>query len=324
MDDWRAMAERVRNWGRWGADDELGTLNLITDEKVKQAASLVTKGRVFPLGMAFSDKGPQALFFRRNPLHLMTVDGGDARSLLEIGPWWDANPRAQEVSGFWKDDLLRFNDDFIVMHLQAATQWDALSHAYYEEQLYNGYPASTVTSFGASKNSIDKVDVKGVTSRAVLLDMVRHRGGSVDAMNGSAIMPDELTAAAEAQGVEIEQGDIVMVRTGFLTKFYADGDVGMLTGLHWSCAEWLWERNVAAVAADNAAVEYPLSDLEGNMLPMHLLSQRDSGLSFGEFWVLDDLADDCAADGRWECQVVAPPLRITGAVGSPVNPIAIK
>lgn len=322
--EFRAMSDRVRNWGRWGDADELGTLNLITPDKVRQAASLVTQGKVFPLGIAFGDTGPQELKYRRNPLHMMTIDGGDARSLVEVGPGWAGNPRAQEVGTMLAGDLLRFNDDFVAMHLQSASQWDALSHVYYEETLYNGYPASTVTSFGASKLSIDKVDVKGVTSRAVLLDMVRFRGEEQYCVHGDHIMPDELTAAAEAQRVEIGAGDILLVRTGWMTKFLATGDTSLVAGLNWRCAEWLRARDVSAVAADNPAVEDLASDTDATILPMHLLCLRDMGLSFGELWDLDALARDCAEDGRWEFQLVAPPLRITGAVGSPVNAIALK
>jgi len=325
MSDFRAMADRVRNWERWGKDDELGCLNLITDEKVKQGASLVTEGKVFALGMDFGDTGPQGdLVFRRNPLHTMTIDGGDSRSMLEHGQSWDKNLRLREAAGFMAEDIMRYNDDMIVMHLQSATQWDALAHVYYEETMYNGYPAAAVTSFGASKLSIDKVDVKGITSRAVLLDMVKYRGEEMHCAHGDHIMPDELDEAASQQGVEIGEGDILVVHTGWTTKFYATGDKSPSAGLNWRCAEWLHERGVAAVAADNSQVEDPISDLEGNMLPMHMLCLRDMGMQFGEYWKLDALAADCAADGRYDFQLVAPPLRITGAVGSPINPIALK
>src|SRR5690606_23336174 len=133
--EFRALAEQVRNWGRRGSDDQLGTLNLITAEKVKQAASLVTEGAVFPLGIAFGDSGPQRSRLRRNPLHMMTIDGGDAESFVAIGPEWAEHPRAQDVAQIMNGDLLRFNDDFIAMHLQSATQWDALSHVYYEGKM---------------------------------------------------------------------------------------------------------------------------------------------------------------------------------------------
>lgn len=325
MQEWQHTAGKVRNWGRWGAEDELGTLNLITEDTVRAAAGLVRDGKVFPLGMDFGESGPQGgLHFRRNPLHVMTIDGGDARTLAEQGRGWTANPTAQELATFIDGDLLRFNDDMIIMHLQAATQWDALSHVYYDEKLYNGFPAATVTSLGASRCGIDKVDGKGITSRGVLLDIVRLRGCALDCPHGDPITPDELTAAAEAQNVEVRAGDVVLVHTGWVTKFQQTGDGTPSSGLHWRCATWLHERDVAAVAADNIQVEDVASDIPGNMLPMHLLCLRDMGLQLGEYWALGDLAADCATDGRYEFQLVAPPLRITGAVGSPVNPVVIK
>ncbi len=325
MQEFVRTADKVRNWGRWGADDELGTLNHITADMVKAAAALVTKGAVFPLGMAFGDTGPQGgLKFRRNPLHVMTVDGGDARALVEQGRDWAANPIAQELSGFMDGDLLRFNDDMIVMHLQAATQWDSLAHVYYDERMYNGFPASAVTSLGASKLGIDKVVGKGITGRGVLLDVARYRGCELDIPHGEPITPDELSATAQAQGVEIRPGDIVVVHTGWVTKFQETGDGTPSSGLHWSCATWLHEHDIAAVAADNIQVEDVLSDIPGNMLPMHLLCLRDMGMQFGEYWALGALAADCADDGRYEFQLVAPPLQITGAVGSPLNPVALK
>ena len=149
MKDFRRVADDVRNWGRWGDDDELGTLNFITAEKVAEAAGLVKHGKVFPLGVDFGSSGPQGAFqFRQNPVHVMTVDGGDANTLIEYGPKWLQNSVAAQVSGYFVDNPFRFNDDMIVMPLQAATQWDALIHVYYEDKLYNGFPADSVTSFG--------------------------------------------------------------------------------------------------------------------------------------------------------------------------------
>ncbi|EUA51229.1 cyclase family protein [Mycobacterium xenopi 3993] len=182
------------NWGRWGDADELGTLNFITAEKVAEAASLVKHGKVFPLGVDFGSGGPQGAFqFRHNPMHVMTVDGGDASTLARYGPRWARNTVAQQLSGYFEDNPFRFNDDMIIMPLQAATQWDALSHVYYDDQLYNGFPASSVTSFGAYHCGIDKVDGKGITSRGVLLDLVRHRGVETFLELGNPITPKNWT-----------------------------------------------------------------------------------------------------------------------------------
>ncbi|OAN38563.1 cyclase family protein [Mycolicibacterium iranicum] len=328
MSDFRKAADELRNWGRWGDDDELGTLNFITPKKVAEAAGLVKRGKVIPLGGDFSSGGPQGAFkFRQNPVHVMTIDGGDASTLVRYGPEWLRNAVASDVSAFFADNPFRFNDDMIVMPLQAATQWDALSHVYYEDKLYNGFPADSVTSFGAYHLGIEKVDVKGIVSRGVLLDVVAHRGAEVFCEPGRPITPDELDEIVTRQNVEIRSGDIVVVHTGWWTCFLSTGDGGQAgSGLHWTCASWLHRHEVAAVAADNLMVEDPdpSNGVEGTFLPMHMLCLRDMGLMLGEYWDLGQLAADCAADGIYEFQLVAPPLKVVGAVGAPVSPIAIK
>jgi kynurenine formamidase len=326
LTEFRRVAEEVRNWGRWGPSDELGTLNFISPAKVHQAAGLVKHGKVFPLGIDFGSSGPQGAFhFRQNPIHVMIVDGGDARTLTEYGPKWARNPVGQQISGYFENDPFRFNEDMIIMNLQAATQWDALSHVYYDDQLYNGFPARSVTSFGAFHCGIDKVDAKGITSRGVLLDLVRHRGAETFLEHGNPISPEELDEVASSQRVTVGSGDIVLIRTGWWARFLENGDgAEPYSGLDWRCASWLHDNEVAAVAADNLMVEDPESGVEGTILPLHMLCLRDMGMMFGEFWDLTALADDCATDGVYEFQLIAPPLRVVGAVGSPVNPIAIK
>lgn len=328
MTDFRRVADDVRNWGRWGDDDELGTLNFITADKVAEAAATVTKGAVISLGGDFGSNGPQGAFkFRQNPVHVMTVDGGDADTLVKYAPDWLRNSVAQELSGFFVDNPFRFNDDMITMPLQAATQWDALSHVYYEDKLYNGFPADSVTSFGAYHCGIDKVDAKGITSRGVLLDVVAHRGAEVFCEPGNPITPAELDDIVAKQGIEIRRGDIVVVHTGWWTRFLSTGDGQEAgSGLDWTCASWLHDHEVAAVAADNLMVEDPdpANGVDGTFLPMHMLCLRDMGLMLGEYWDLGALAADCAADGVFEFQLIAPPLKVVGAVGAPVSPIAIK
>ncbi len=327
MADFRSAAKRVSNWGRWGEADELGTLNFITPAKVLAAGQLVRKGKVFPLGVEFGAGGPQGDFaYRPNPVHLMTIDGGDAAAFMAAGVGWDNNPVAKQIAETFAASPLRFNDDMIIMPLQAASQWDALAHVYYEDHLYNGFSSNEVSSAGAHRCSIGAAVPKGIVSRGVLLDVVRHRGNEhiIDAEN--QVSPEELDAIAEAQGVKIESGDIVLVHTGWWGEFMRTGDRHIAAaGLNWRCAEWLHAHEVAAVAADNVAVEHLLSlDIPDMFLPMHALCLRDMGLMFGEYWHLSALAADCAEDGVFECQIVAPPLNVVGAVGSPVNPIALK
>jgi kynurenine formamidase len=319
----RAAARTVSNWGRWGAEDELGTLNHITPETIARAATLVRRGAVFSLSVPFDAEGPQgANGYRRNPIHLMSLDGGDRDMTERLGEWGGEAER--QVSALWRGPM-RFNDDYIMMPLQAATQWDALAHVYYEDRLYNDRPADTVTSLGASRNGIDKVAARGmVVGRGLLLDVAAHRGVShLEA--GAVIGPDELEATAAAEGIEVGAGDIVIVRTGWWQHFRSSGISGAGgPGISWRCAEWLHGREVAAIASDNLALETSTKELPGVTLPFHMLALRDMGMLLGEMWELEALARDCADDRVYEFLLVAPPLLITGAVGSPLNPLAIK
>jgi kynurenine formamidase len=326
QDEWRKTGDKLRNWGRWGADDQLGTLNFITAETVKHAATLVKQGKIFALGIDFNAYGPQGAHgFRRNPIHLMSVDGGDAEMAKHLAGWGGATEA--QMAGLYSAGPMRFNDDYIMMPLQAGTQWDALSHVYYDGQLYNGFPAASVTSFGASKNSIDKVDVKGIVGRGVLLDVAHHRGVPRLAPN-TVIQPEDLDEVARAEGITLRSGDIILIRTGWWGEFleHRNGEewTAGSPGVGWRVAEWLWKNESACIACDNIAVEASGSEVEGVILAFHLLCIRDMGLMLGEMWDLEALSKDCAADGVYEFQLAAPPIRVTGAVGSPINPLALK
>ena len=322
----RRVADDVRNWGRWGDADELGTLNLITAEKVAQAAGLVKHGKVFPLGVDFGSSGPQGAFhFRQNPLHVMTIDGGDASTLARVRP-----EMAEEPGGDSAQRVLDERPDAVQRrhHHHAVAGGHPVGRAVprlLRGQAVQRLPGDSVTSLGAFHCGIDKVDGKGITSRGVLLDIVRLRGVETFCELGDPITPAELDEAARTQGVTVERGDIVLVRTGWWARFLETGDGAEPgAGLDWTCASWLHDHEVAAVAADNLMVENPVSGVDGAFLPMHMLCLRDMGLMLGEYWDLTALAADCAADGVYEFQLIAPPLRVTGAVGSPINPIAIK
>lgn len=306
MEKIHALARKVSNWGRWGTDDERGTVNFITPEVVRRAAACVQRGEVFSLGLTFGAEGPQiGQGGRVNPVHLMSATAG------AIGP---------DPDGF------RYADDFIIMPLQCATQWDSLAHVHYGGQLYNGFPAATITPAGAARNAIDKIG-NGIVSRGVLLDLARAVG--VERLPpGRVITPDDLEAAERKQGVRAETGDVLLVRTGHLSVFKRDGDrVGymrQMPGLGIGCVEWLHAREVAAVATDTNAVEVIPFEDPATPLPVHLLCIRDMGLTLGEMFDLDALATDCANDGIWEFFFSAPPLKVTGGVGSPLNPLAVK
>lgn len=305
MEDFRALGARLSNWGRWGDDDERGTVNLITPECLVAAAALVTQGKVFDLGIPFDEAGPQPGGGRINPVHLMSQTGD-----TQVFP-----------GGF------RYADDYIFMPLQGATQWDALAHVYYDDQLYNGFPATDVTVVGAQHDSIEK-QAKGIAGRGVLLDIAALQG--VDWLEaGFVITPDHLEAAAERQGgVAVGSGDILVFRTGWRRKFLSDGDAGDFMagepGLGQACCEWLRQRDVAAVCSDNWAIEVLPGEVADTVFNVHMVLIRDMGLSLGEILDLEELAADCAADGTWDFFFVAPPLKVTRGVGSPINPLAFK
>jgi kynurenine formamidase len=320
------MARSVSNWGRWGPDDQLGTLNYITPEAVTRAAQSIRLGQTISLSIPFDSYGPQGgSGFRRNPIHLMTLDGGDHDLSDRLAGWGGAT---EAGLAYTARGPMHFNDDYIIMPLQAATQLDALSHVYYEGQLYNGYPSDTVTSLGATRDSIDRVAAAGkVIGRGVLLDVARHKG--VDHLPARTVVtPEDLDATADDAGVDVFSGDIVLVRTGWWQRFLQtrNGDEWALEspGLGWRCAQWLSDRSVAAVACDNIAVEVTTPEWEGVILPLHMLVLRDMGMMLGEMWDLEVLAAECAKDRRYDFFLSATPLLISGAVGSPINPVAIR
>jgi kynurenine formamidase len=281
-----------------------GTTNLITPESIVRAAALVRRGVVFDLGIPLDENGPQPGGARVNPIRLMAQTGHD-----------------QEFPGGF-----HFSDDYVFMPLQAGTQWDSLAHVFYDGQLWNGYPASEVTSWGAKRNAITS-QAAGIAGRAVVVDVARYRG--VDVLGPSEpITAEDLDAVLAAQGVEVGSGDILLLRTGWYGKFAEDRDrlafMGTEPGLDLSCATWLREYDVAAVAADNWGVEVFRGFAEGRMLELHQILIRNVGMTLGEMFDLDALAADSAADGVWECFLAAPPLKFTGGVGAPLNPLAFK
>ena len=304
MEDFREIGARLSNWGRWGADDERGTVNHITPERVVAASRLVKRGAIFDLGIPFDARGPQPGGGRINPVRLMSETGAD-----------------QDFPG-----AFHYADDYVFMPLQAASQWDGLAHVYYDDHLYNGFPSSDVGPHGAKHCSIDK-QAKGIIGRGVLLDIARLKG--VEWLEaGTVITPEDLNEAARTQGVAIEPGDILLFRTGWRTKFKSDGDApGFMAGepgLGLACCQWIYDHDIAVVASDNWAIEVLPGEVETETLPVHMVLIRDMGVTLGEILDFDELADDCASDGVWEFLLTAPPIKFTNAVGSPINPLAIK
>lgn len=308
----REWGERYSNWGRWGPDDQRGTLNFITPDRVLAACALPRSGQVISCALPFDSKGPQSgVGGRYNPIHTMIADGGDAL----------AGAQDHFPGGF------NYADDAISMPLQCGTQWDALSHVFYDGRMYNDRDISLVTSRGARVNAIEQI-ADGVVGRGVLLDLPRFTKQRW-LEDGTRILPEHLDDCAERFGVSIERGDIVLVRTGMLTrcleqKSWKGYCGGAAPGLSVLCARWLHEREIAAVATDTWGVEVIPNETKDCFQPLHMISLRNTGLLLGEIFQLDRLADACAEDGRYSFLFSAPPLPITGAVGSPINPLAIK
>jgi kynurenine formamidase len=304
MEDFRALGKRLSNWGRWGAEDERGTVNFVTPDKLVAAGALIKQGKVFDLGIPFDEAGPQPGGGRINPVHLMSQTGD-----MQLFP-----------GGF------KYADDYIFMPLQGATQWDALAHVYYDDQLYNGFSANEVSVVGTARDSIDK-QAKGITGRGVLLDIAKLKG--VEWLEaGYVVTPDDFEAAIAAQGVAVGRGDILLFRTGwrrqFLTKQSPQEFMAGEPGIGQDCCEWLHDKEVAAILSDNWAIEVLPGQNPDVVFNVHMVLIRDMGMALGEILDLEELAADCAADNVWEFFFCAPPLKVTKAVGSPINPLAIK
>ena len=311
------LAERHSNWGRWGPDDERGTLNLVTPEHVVAAAGLVKSGRTISMALPYDSEGPQTGSSGRfNPIHLMIRDGADAIAGTSLRDFYGG-----------VEKHFRGTDDLIIMPLQSGTQWDALGHVVHENKIYNGYSAAQVSSKGAMKNDV-RSGSNGMTGRGVLLDMPRALG--VEWLEpGHAISAAELDQASAHANVTVKEGDFVFVRTGAITMARANGTWGDYAGgdapgIGLESVDWIAERDIAALAVDTWGLEVRPNQTADVFQPLHLILIVYMGLWLGEIFDLDPLAEDCAGDGVHEFLFCGPPLPFTRAVGSPLNPMAIK
>lgn len=313
----RQLAARCSNWGRWGPDDQLGTLNHIRPSDVVAAASLVRTGRTFSLAIPMDENGPQTGGFGRfNPIHLMIRDGNAAATGTTVRDFYGGQDR-------W----IRGTDDLLILPLQSGTQWDSLAHIVFDNRIYNGYPATDVGSKGAIRNDIANARDR-VVGRGVLLDIPRYQGRPW-LEPGDQIHADDLEGCARAQGITVGRGDIVLVRTGQMAQCRAAGTWGAYAGgsapgLALDAAGWIFDRELGAVATDTWGLEVLPNQTPDVFQPLHIILIVHMGLLVGEIFDLEALADDCAEDGTYEFLFTAPPLPITGGVGSPVNPLAIK
>ncbi|MFJ3926180.1 cyclase family protein [Streptomyces sp. NPDC090022] len=298
------IAKRVNNWGRWGADDEIGTLNLITDEVVRAAAAGIRTGRRVALALPLKEDGVQAGLIpgRINPLHTM----------VQIN---------QELFG---PGTVACSDDAVTMGLQCGTHWDALTHVSHSGRIYNGRPATSIAAHtGAQFSGIDKTGP--VVSRGVLLDVAATKG--VDRLPGDhAVTPEDLAEAEEFGRVTVRAGDIVLVRTGQIQVYLAGDKHGYgfpSPGLSVRTPEWFHARDVAAVANDTLTFEIFPPEHENLWLPVHALDLVEMGMLQGQNWNLETLSTACGQEGRYSFLLSAMPEPFAGATGTPVAPVAI-
>jgi kynurenine formamidase len=287
-------------WGRWGANDERGALNLVDAPAVRRGLNAARLGQVLPLGLPVQARQVPVMPPRPPVLHTMLVDGADFEAGARRGP-----------NGF------QFADDHLSMACHSGTHIDALSHVARDGLMYNGIPASEVrSSTGARRLGIDRVG--GIVCRGVLIDVLGAANEPLEA--GRAIGVGDVERALNRMAVQLQPGDAALIRTGWLARFdsadpsWYQGE----PGIDVDAARWLADRGVVLVGADNYAVEVVPAP-SGELLPVHLALLQERGVYLLELLDLEPLV----AASAWTFTFVVAPLRITGGVGSPVNPLAI-
>ena len=306
----RAGAPAGAAWGVFGDDDEVGTINLLTPDRVVAATSSIRTGKVFALNLPINIPDPP-LFTRGKHTHTVKIFPG---------------------AEFVLDDFL---DNF---YPQASSQWDALAHVKHPVHgAYNGIPDIEMTGRGGTRLGIDNLARRGIAGRGVLADVARYYdrvGKSINFTKAESIPLDDVKAALEEEGVELQAGDILLIRIGW-TKFYLSASAHIkeelsketvVPGIEGSerTARWLWDNHLAAVASDSPALE-ALPKTAGNEMEfLHFHMLAFFGMPIGEMWNLEGLAEDCASDGNYDFFLTSAPLNIPGGVGSPPNALAIK
>lgn len=305
LEEFDRLFESLKNWGKWGPDDDKGTLNYITPDKVRAAAKLVKSGRSvsmeIPINTLAGPDNPNPAIHYMATTHDVTVDSGGK---------------------------LGFATDFLGMqfHGDCHTHVDALCHIAYKGQLYNGRPAVLVTSEGASSLDITAF-AHGIVGKGVLIDIPRFRGVKW-VEPGESVTREEIQAVEEAQGVKLSEGDIMVFRTGHHRRRMELGpwDVGYSgegrAGLDPHALTLIHERRVAVFLPDGDGETVP-GPIEEIPYPIHPLQIASMGMCVADSLQFEELAKVCDEEGRWEFMVVLAPLRLPGATGSPFNPIAI-
>ena len=299
-----SVFERVKNWGRWGDDDTRGALNLLTPARTAAAVQAVTSGRTVSCAL---DLATQAAPDNPRPVEHFMITAGDCRA---------DNP----LPGFEQ------STDFmgVACHGMAFTHIDALCHIFIDGVMYNGVPATEVSSHGARRNDI-MAAASGICGRGVLLDIARLQG--VEWLPPShRVTVAELEAAEAAAGVEVGPGDVLVVGTGRSRWRQAEGP-GIITqgmaGLGAECVPWLRERDIAVLGSDGISDGLGGEMVAGWAMPVHQCAIAGMGVHLIDNMDLAALAQACADAGRWAFLLTIAPLRLVGGTGCVVNPIAV-
>jgi hypothetical protein len=308
------LAGAPSNWGRWGSADEVGSLNFLNNTEVLRGVRAVRQGKVFTCG------------------EVIGRPGGD--------PLWPGRAQAKREMTVDKDSYLRgdiaslpggaeFCDDRIDMFLQGSTQFDALGHVWYDDKLWNGYPATT-TNGGLKKASVLPIAERGVVGRGILLDMASFKGKPY-LEKGDVFGLDDLLGCAKAQDITIEKHDILCLRLGFLQLLTVQGPETFYKdfvepGLTYSpdLVNWFHEMEIPCLATDTISNETELDPEIGVQIPLHCALMRNLGIAFNEVCNFEALAKDSRADGQWDFLYAAAPLKVSEAAGAPVNLLAVK
>ncbi|MFN0172960.1 MAG: cyclase family protein [Bryobacteraceae bacterium] len=293
--DVEGLLRSLSNWGRWGKADQLGALNLITPQKRKQAAALVREGR--PVSLAhdvIKERADDSPPFEHTMLETGRAGSGGASDKIAV-----------QYHGF------------------TATHMDALCHMFWKGQMYNGYPQAEVTAKGAARLGVNRFR-DGIFTRGVLIDLPRLAGRKY--LEGTrAITPEDLDAWEKKFKTTVQPGDAVLFRTGRWARRAAEGPWPIMknsAGLHASCLKWLKQRDVSVVGSDLATDVMP-SQVEGIVLPVHLVLIVGMGVPILDNLDLEAAAVEAASRNRWEFLLTVSPLPVEGGTGSPVNPTAV-
>lgn len=307
------LKDSPKNWGKWGPDDEVGSLNYLTQAEVLRGAAAIRQGKTFTLQIPMGNPAGDPVWPGRDQSkRFNVVDKG-----LYLGG------KMAESRG------VEYADDVIFMYLQGSTQYDALGHVWCEDQLWNGYDAKT-TIGGMTKASVLPIAERGIAGRGILIDIARFRGKAcLDP--GETFNHFDLEAAAAAQGVTIEKHDILIIRSGWIGSFYRKSraefyDNFIEPGLTYSpeLVQWFKDKEIPNLVTDTIGNEVTVDPVYGVHIPLHNALMRNLGVAFTEICQLDALAEDCQNDGQWTFMYTAAPLKVVAGTGAPCNPLVVK